>query len=101
MGELKMNSLILHNAAFLEITGASGPPIKSSTLARLKNISAVLAAQQIDMIAEVGPYYSFSSFEGLCSRRRDCHSAAPPSPFSGCFNRDEGGVQQNDSLADG
>ena len=26
--------------------------------------------------------------EGGCSRRRDCHSAAPPSTFSRCFNSD-------------
>ena len=26
-------------------------------------------------------------FCGKLSRRRDCHSAAPPSPFSRCFNR--------------
>ena len=26
--------------------------------------------------------------QGSISRRRDCHSAAPPSPFSRCFNRD-------------
>ena len=30
-----------------------------------------------------------------CSRRRDCHSAAPISPFSRCFNRDgEAGVSK-------
>ena len=29
---------------------------------------------------------------GACSRRRDCHSAAPPSPFSGRFNVDGEGV---------
>ena len=39
---------------------------------------------------------------GRASRRRGCHSAAPPtSPFSRCFNRDGEGCQQNDSLADG
>jgi hypothetical protein len=27
-------------------------------------------------------------FEGALSRRRDCHSAAPPSPFSRRFNSD-------------
>ena len=64
MGDLKMNSLILHNEAFIALSGASGRAIKSSTLARLKNVSAVLAANQIDMIAEIGPYYSFGSFEG-------------------------------------
>ena len=26
------------------------------------------------------------------SRRRDCHSAAPPSPFSRCFNMDGEGM---------
>ena len=36
------------------------------------------------------------------SRRRDCHSAAPPSTFSRCLNRDgERERQQNDSLANG
>jgi hypothetical protein len=68
MLNLKMNSLILHNAAFLELSGASGAPIKSSTLARLKNISSTLSNHSIDMIAEVGPYYSFGSFEGLWVR---------------------------------
>ena len=29
---------------------------------------------------------------GGVSRRRDCHSAAPPSTFSRCFNRDKKGV---------
>ena len=29
---------------------------------------------------------------GSCSRRRDCHPAAPPSPFSRCFNMDEEGM---------
>ena len=38
---------------------------------------------------------------GTTSRRRDCHSAAAPSPFSGRFNRRGEGCQQNDSLADG
>ena len=68
MGGLKLNSLILHNAAFLELSGASGAPIKSGTLARLRNVSAMLANHSIDMIAEVGPYYSFESFEGLWVR---------------------------------
>ena len=68
MLSLKMNALILHNAAFLELSGASGAPIKSSTLARLKNISSTLSNHSIDMIAEVGPYYSFGSFEGLWVR---------------------------------
>ena len=30
--------------------------------------------------------------EGGACRRRDCHSAATPSPFSRCFNRDEEGM---------
>ena len=30
--------------------------------------------------------------EQVTSRRRDFHSAAPPSPFSGRFNRDDEGV---------
>ena len=68
MGGLKMNSLILHNSAFLELIGAGGNPIKPTTLARLQNISDTLAAHQIDMIAEIGPYYSFQSFEGLWVR---------------------------------
>ena len=32
---------------------------------------------------------------GDISRRRDCHSAAPPSPFSRRFNRDDEGVPAN------
>ena len=40
----------------------------------------------------------FSAFRSLarrCSCRRDCHSAAPPSPFVRCFNRDgEGGASK-------
>ena len=35
------------------------------------------------------------------SRRRDCHSAAPPSPSVRCCIGVERGRQQNDSLADG
>ena len=41
---------------------------------------------------------------GTNSRRRECHSAASPSPCSRRFNRDgvmERGCPQNDSLADG
>ena len=30
--------------------------------------------------------------DGAISRRRDCHSAAPPSTFSRCFNRNKKGV---------
>ena len=41
-------------------------------------------------------------FREASSRRRDCHSAAPASPFSRRFNRDdEGGANKNDSPADG
>ena len=29
---------------------------------------------------------------GSTSRRRDCHSTAPPSPFSRCFNTDGEGM---------
>ena len=29
---------------------------------------------------------------GTSSRRRDCHSAVPPSAFIRCFNRDKKGV---------
>ena len=35
------------------------------------------------------------------SRRRGCHSDAPPSPFSRCFNRNVECRLQNNSLADG
>ena len=38
---------------------------------------------------------------GTTSRRRDCHSAAPPSTFRGAPIQMERGCQQNDSLADG
>ena len=39
---------------------------------------------------------------GSASRRRDCHSAAPPSPFSRCFNRvEEGGGSKMTDSADG
>ena len=38
---------------------------------------------------------------GVDSRRRDRHSAAPPSTFSRGFNGMERERQQNDSLADG
>ena len=46
---------------------------------------------------------SWTGEQGDSSRRRDfCHSAAPRSPFSGCFSRVERGRQQNDgTLADG
>ena len=32
------------------------------------------------------------AFNGTGDRRRDCHSAAPPSTFSRCFNRDGEGM---------
>jgi hypothetical protein len=75
MGGLKMNSLILHNAAFMELSGASSAPIKSSRLAELKNVSAILANHSIDMIAEVGPCKCRSSFPVACSANQAFNSA--------------------------
>ena len=49
--------------------------------ARLPAFAAALADQALPTGAAHTP-----------SRRRDCHSAAPPSPFSRCFNTDEEGV---------
>ena len=31
-------------------------------------------------------------YDGAARRRRGCHSAAPPSPFSRCFNMDAEGM---------
>ena len=35
-----------------------------------------------------GPHGPQNMSTQLPSSRRDCHSPAPPSPFSSCFNRD-------------
>ena len=35
-----------------------------------------------------GPVMIYDAQDGKSSRRRDCHSAATPSTFSRCINRD-------------
>ena len=40
----------------------------------------------------IDAYPPARDFSGYYSRRRDCHSAAPPSTFIRCFSRDKKGV---------
>ena len=96
------------------------PPIGLlHSMAVTKRMKGVPAAWQHQSNGRAGRYYlsvslrasspavlahpdSAEASEARPSRRQDCHSAAPPSPFSRCFNMDEKGVSAlNDNLANG
>ena len=96
------------------------PPIGLlHSMAVTKRMKGVPAAWQHQSNGRAGRYYlsvslrasspavlahpdSAEASEARPSRRQDCHSAAPPSPFSRCFNMDGKGVSAlNDNLANG